>query len=598
MGVKDITLINIEGTGMLGVQGIAGQVFTTTRDAGVNVIMISQASSEHSICIAVKTPQANQCVNALSSAFEQFIASGAIEAISTVPECATMAMVGKRMDHTLGVSAALFTALTEADVNVVAIAQGCSEHNLTIVIKETDCDVAVKAAHDMFFSRGSARFNLKTRLSAKFGGSSGPGKNGNMSPRAVSTVGTGAAQTSQDTSRSPVFLGICGCGVVGSALLNQLANQVPKLRSQGLDLRVAAIASSGKTLSASNAKGDILSASSSAPDTNAIKQALSSKGQGGEFEGMALREWGDGDETACAITGQLQDTCANQQGSGIMVDCTSSAVISDSYLGWLEKGISVVIANKKAGSESIDYYNKLQTENLKGTMAGDSASGRWKYEATVGAGLPILDTLSGFIQTGDQVITVEGIMSGTLSCIFSTYDGTKPFSEIVQGAKDSGFTEPDPRDDLSGMDVARKVVILARECGLNLTLDDVPVESLVPAHLSDTNKVSIDDFLSGLKDADEDMKKRCNAALGKNEVLRFVGKIDVKAGTGAVSLQSYSRSHPFGGMEGSDNMIVFETQRYSAAGGSTPMVIRGPGAGPDVTAAGMFHDIVRIATSL
>ena len=267
----------------------------------------------------------------------------------------------------------------------------------------------------------------------------------------------------------------------------------------------------------------------------------------------------------------------------MIIDCTASEDIARHYVDWIERGIHVITPNKKANSVDFEYYQDIRKLARRRGV-------HYLYETTVGAGLPIIQTLHDLIQTGDRVERIEGILSGTLSYLFNAFDGTTPFSEIVRDAKARGYTEPDPRDDLSGTDVARKLVILAREMGLDLELEDVEIESLVPPGLESG---SIDAFLDGLSQADSDFAARIDQARDAGEILRFVGMVD-KTGHASVALRNYPEDHPFGRIRLTDNIVQFTTTRYS----ENPLVVQGPGAGPAVTAGGVFADLLRLTTYL
>ncbi|KAH9616048.1 hypothetical protein KSS87_005894 [Heliosperma pusillum] len=269
----------------------------------------------------------------------------------------------------------------------------------------------------------------------------------------------------------------------------------------------------------------------------------------------------------------------------VLVDCTADSSIASHYYDWLCKGIHIITPNKKANSGPLDQYLKLRALQRQSYT-------HYFYEATVGAGLPIISTLRGLLETGDKILSIEGIFSGTLSYIFNKFKGKRSFSEVVEEAKQAGYTEPDPRDDLSGTDVARKVIILARECGLKLELSDIPSESLVPEPLRSTS--SAEEFMQQLPQFDQDWAKKLQAAEEAGEVLRYVGVVDVSNEKGLVKLGSYKKDHPFAQLSGSDNIILFRTERYK----EQPLIVRGPGAGAAVTAAGVFSDILRLASYL
>jgi len=267
----------------------------------------------------------------------------------------------------------------------------------------------------------------------------------------------------------------------------------------------------------------------------------------------------------------------------VIVDCTSSAELTAHYPAWLERGIHIITPNKKANSASMDFYRTLR--------ASSRATNRhYLYETTVGAGLPIINTLRDLVQTGDQILKIEGVLSGTLAYIFNTLDPSRPFSQVVREAREKGYTEPDPRDDLSGMDVARKLVILAREMGLRLELEDVRIESLIPEALRHS---SVEEFLDRLGEHDQAMTGLLERARQRDEVLRYVGVIETP-GKCSVALQTYPRTHAFARIRGNDNIVAFTTQRYH----TFSLIVQGPGAGPEVTAGGVFADLLRLASYL
>uniref|UniRef100_A0A2C9U2Q5 Homoserine dehydrogenase n=1 Tax=Manihot esculenta TaxID=3983 RepID=A0A2C9U2Q5_MANES len=269
----------------------------------------------------------------------------------------------------------------------------------------------------------------------------------------------------------------------------------------------------------------------------------------------------------------------------VFVDCTADSNVASCYYDWLRKGIHVITPNKKANSGPLDQYLKLRALQRQSYT-------HYFYEATVGAGLPIISTLRGLLETGDKILQIEGIFSGTLSYIFNNFIGAESFSEVVAQAKQAGYTEPDPRDDLSGTDVARKVIILARESGLKLELSDIPVQSLVPEPLRAS--ASAEEFMKQLPQFDQDLAKERKEAEDAGDVLRYVGVVDVVKQEGRVELRRYKKDHPFSQLSGSDNIIAFTTTRYK----EQPLIVRGPGAGAQVTAGGIFSDILRLASYL
>ena len=508
--IDDVAIINVEGTGLVGVPGTASKVFSTVKDAGVNVIMISQASSEHSICFCVSEEQAQLAIEALSVRFAESLKKGRIMKISSIPGCTILATVGQEMKSRSGVSAALFTALAGAGINVKAIAQGCSEYNITAVIDRKESAKALRAVHSRFYM-----------------------------------------------TETPIAAALIGPGLVGKTLLGQFKDQYDVLHKQfNIDLRVLAIASSKRYVLSENGF-----------DLNEWE---------GEYSGAI-----QSDDVLKDVTKHLEETSIPNR---VIIDCTASEDVAKYYINWLQKGIHVITPNKKANSGSYHYYERLRSIQRKSYT-------HYFYEATVGAGLPIMSTMKSLVEAGDNVHQVEGVLSGTLSYIFNTLTKDMKFSDVVMQAKNSGYTEPDPRDDLNGMDVARKVCILARESGLKgIEMSDIDIMNLVPEPLRNTE--SIDEFMSKLPEYDEELGAKIMAAAERGNVLRYVGVIDFKSKTGSVQLKEYPGDHAFATLKGADNILSITTDRYTS---DTPLVIRGPGAGAAVTAGGVFSDLLRLS---
>lgn len=505
--VEDVSLVNIEGTGMIGVPGIASRAFQALFEKNVSVILIAQASSEFSICITVPSSQVDIAVSAMKNAFRPELADGLISTITSVPNCSILAMVGEQMCQRPGVSSRLFSSLTRAGVNIIAMAQGSSEHNISIVVSAESERRALRAAHAAFY-----------------------------------------------LSDLTISVGLIGPGVVGSAFLAQVKDQLEELKEKfASDVRVRGVASSKKML-----LGEPV-------DLATWKSDM----QNGNEQPVDMDKF----------TEHVQDISFPH---AVIVDCSASEVVSAYYEKWLGRGVHIITPNKKANSGPVEYYNAMRAAMRR-------LNTHFFYEANVGAGLPIISSIRDLLRTGDVFLEIQGIFSGTLSYIFNEFDGSEPFSAVVTTAKNKGYTEPDPRDDLSGMDVARKVVILAREIGLKIELEDVPVKSLVPSALSGSD-VSIDEFMKRLPDYDAELTAMADEAKQAGEMLRYVGVIDAKTERCAVELRRYGQSHPFGRLEGSDNIVCFRTKRYDAQ----PLVVQGPGAGADVTAAGVFSDLLRL----
>jgi aspartokinase/homoserine dehydrogenase 1 len=507
-GIDGVALVNLEGAGMIGVPGTADRLFGALREASVSVMLISQGSSEHSICFAVREQSAEQVRRVVERAFAVELSQGQVQRVEVTPGCAILAVVGDDMAGLPGSAGRFFGTLGNAGINVRAIAQGASERNISAVIDAKDMTRALRAVHSSFY------------LSAK-----------------------------------TVSIGLIGPGAVGGALLDQLASAGDGLRQKfNLDLRVRAIGGSKR-----------MALDEHHIDLGRWREAF---GRGQPMDEAKL----------------VDHVQADYLPHAVLIDCTASQAIADRYVDWLKRGIHVITPNKRAHSGPIGYYDEIKRTTRSGRT-------HFLYEATVGAGLPVIQTLKDLVQTGDEIRSISGIFSGTLAYLFNLFDGSRPFSEIVREAKARGYTEPDPRDDLSGMDVARKAVILAREAGLNLELADLEVESLAPAALA---KASVEEFLARLPDFDAPMAERVEQARSNRQVLRYVADVDVRAGTARVGLQAVAPSHPFANISLTDNIVQFVTGRYC----DNPLIVRGPGAGPAVTAAGIFADLLRLSSML
>ena len=504
--MRSVAIINVEGAGMSGVPGISSRLFSALRQEGISVILISQVSSEYSICFAVPSSQMAQAAGCARHEFRHELESHQIASISASSNLAIIAAVGEVMSGQIGVSGKFFSALARAGVNVRAIAQGSSERNISAVISDEDSHKALSALHSSFF-----------------------------------------------LSSQTLSVGLFGPGNIGGTLLDQLASEQERLKSQfELDIRVRGIA-------------------------NSTKMLLSE-------EGIDLSHWKESFSLSAVpldMDAFLAHVGASYYPHSVLIDCTTSNELAMQYASWL-KNFHVITPNKKACTASYEYYTRLMDTSRE-------SGRRFLYETTVGAGLPIINTLNDLIQTGDGVLKIEGIVSGTLAWLFSTYDGSVPFSQLVLQAKSMGYTEPDPRDDLSGMDVARKTVILAREIGFKAELADLDIQSLVPDSLKD---VSREEFLSRLCELDEPMLERYKKAKEKGCVLRYIGCVE--DGRCSVSIAELPLSHPFAQAGGTDNIIAFTTERYK----TQPLVIKGPGAGPQVTAGGVFSDLIRLSVYL
>ncbi|TWI06136.1 aspartate kinase [Luteimonas cucumeris] len=507
--VNDLAILELIGSGMIGVPGTAEKLFAALHGAGVSVTMISQGSSEHSICCVVRADQAERGRAAIAAAFAEAMADQRTQAVRVTADICVLAAVGDGMVGTPGVAARLLGGLAQARVNVRAIAQGASERNISLAIARADATRALRAAHSAFW----------------------------LSPQFVS-------------------VGIIGPGQVGRALLSQLSATLPRLRSQSrLDLRIRAISDSRRM---------VLSETGLNP-------------------GLALDALRDDTAQAADLDLFAAHVRAEHLPHGLIIDCSASDAVAAKYPQWLAAGIHVVTPNKHAGSGDWTRYAAIREAQRQG-------GGRFLYEATVGAGLPVILTLRNLLDTGDVLHGIDGMLSGTLAWLFNRFDGSQPFSTLVREAQALGYTEPDPRDDLSGLDVARKLVILAREAGRELSVEDVEVESLVPLELQ---QVGREEFLARLHELDAPMQARLAAADAQGLGLRHVAQLgqDGRARVGLVALPA---DHPCRHTRLTDNLVQFRSLRYT----DNALVVLGPGAGPQVTAAGVFGDMLAIAQSL
>ncbi len=507
--IQDIALMSLEGGGMVGVPGVSARLFSSLAREKINVILITQASSEYSICFALEPKDAERAKKAIDEEFVNEIQQNKIDPLHVEPDLSIVAIIGDNMRNTPGISGKMFQALGKNGINVIAIAQGSSELNLSVVIPKSDLSKALNALHEAFFLSDVRSLNLY----------------------------------------------VVGLGLIGGTLLKQIEKQTAYLAEEKLlKINVIAIANSKKMLTNSN--------------------------------GIKLGRWKDDLEkngNKSSLKHFVEEMISLNLQNSVFVDCTSSKEVIQHYEEILSSSISVVTPNKLANSGSYKDYNKLRKAAFK-------HGGKFLYETNVGAGLPVINTLQDLKYSGDKIIKIEGILSGTLSYIFNNFKGEKKFSEIVKEAKEKGFTEPDPRDDLNGMDVARKILILAREAGEELEFNDVEVENILPPPCSKAK--TVEDFFNELEKNNAVFAKRREEADKQGKVLRFIAKLE--SGKATVSLQSVDSNHPFYSLSGSDNMISFTTERYK----ERPLVIKGPGAGAEVTAAGVFAEIITISNYL
>ena len=504
--IDAISLLRIQGSGMVGTAGIGRRIFSALAAKNINVLMVTQASSEYSLCLAVLPQAAPAAKLAIEEELRYEIRDRQIDGVLVEGDLSAVAIVGENMRKSTGISGKLFQALGKNGINVVAIAQGSSELNISTVVAKGDEAKALNALHDAFFLSGTKSLN--------------------------------------------VF--IVGTGLIGGTLLKQIAHQRQVLlHTQYLDVRVQAIG---------NSRTMVFDGSGSLPLHG--RDRLSADGSTmnlGEFvrrmKGMNLP-------------------------NSVFVDCTASDALVSQYAGILESSISIVTPNKKANAGKRQLYERLHQTALKHNV-------RFLYETNVGAGLPIINTMNDLVAGGDHIERIEGVLSGTLSYLFNSFTGGRNFSDIVRDAREKGYTEPDPRDDLNGLDVGRKLLILAREAGHPLEFKDIRVKSLLPPQVLRAR--SIADFFHRLESVDKSYANARDEAAREGKVLRYVATF--ADGKAAVALQRVGPDHPCFALSGSDIIIALTTTNCR----DHPIVIKGPGAGADVTATGVLADIIRIS---
>lgn len=505
--IDEISLINITGSGMIGKIGFSGKLFSLLAREHINVILITQSSSEHSITFAIEPKDVHKAKQLFNSEFELELETNKLNPPIIEENLCVLAIVGENMKQTPGISGKLFQALGRNGINIHAIAQGSSEYNISVIIKRKNISKALNAVHDAFFTQLTKTLH-------------------------VFSVGTGN---------------------IGATLLRQIDAQSDFLReNNGIEVKINGIANSRKMII--------------------------------DEEGIDLTQWQEriNKGEISNLDEFIQKIKLLNLSNCIFVDNTASPITGKYYKELFESNVSVVTCNKIANSSSYkDYKDLKDTARRRGVD--------FFYETNVGAGLPIIRTLKDLMTSGDRIIKIEAILSGTISYIFNNFRGNTSFYEVVKKAHELGYTEPDPREDLSGKDFMRKMMILARDAGYQIEEKDVELGAILPE--SCFKAPSIDDFYEELKKSDSYFNELKEKAENENKVLRYIGKLE--DGKASVNLEFVDASHPFYNLTGSDNIISFTTERYKF----NPLVIKGPGAGAEVTAAGVFADLINVGAN-
>ncbi|MFZ1857601.1 MAG: bifunctional aspartate kinase/homoserine dehydrogenase I [Chitinophagaceae bacterium] len=500
--INNIALISLEGSGMIGIPGFSKRLFEALSSEKINVILITQSSSEHSICVGIDTFSAAKAKQAVDTAFANEVALQKVEPLRVETELSIVALVGENMKNHTGISGRMFSAMGRNGVNVRAIAQGSSEKNISAVIATKDVRKAINVLHEEFF----------------------------------------------ETTYKQVNLFITGTGNVGAKLLGQLQQQLEVLQHKmHLQVRVVGLSNSRKMLI--------------------------------EEEGIDLKNWKEklaGGEEA-RLQKFTEEIISRNLRNSIFVDITANDKVAAGYHQLLEKSISIVACNKVAASSPYNNYKRLKD------IAREFNS-QFLFETNVGAGLPVIATINDLVHSGDRIHKIQAVLSGTLNFVFNNYDGTRKFAAVVKQAQEEGYTEPDPRLDLGGTDVMRKILILAREAGHQVEMDDIANNSFIPAVCM---QGTVEDFYKEMENEEAHFLTLVKEANEAGCKLKFVASFD--NGKASVGLQHIDPKHDLYHLYGKDNVVLFYTDRYK----EQPLVVKGAGAGAEVTASGVFADIIR-----
>ena len=503
--IDKVALINLEGSGMIGITGFSKRLFEALSAAKINVIMITQASSEHSICIGVREEDAMAAKKAIDEKFAFEISIKKVLPAQVEKDMVNIAVVGEKMKDHQGISGKVFSSLGANNINIRAIAQGASERNISIIIDKKNVSKAINTLHESFFEAQVKELNLF----------------------------------------------VTGVGNVGSKLLEQINNQTDYLiENLRLKIRVIAISNSKKMVLGTDA--------------------------------MELSQWDtilEESETKANVDLFFEHAKKLNLRNSIFVDNTASEVIAKEYARYLNNNIGVVTCNKIAAADALNNYLNLKKISRK-------YGSPYLFETNVGAGLPIIDTLNNLIASGDQIIKIQAVLSGSLNFVFNNFKKGVKFHDVVLEAQQQGYTEPDPKIDLSGIDVARKILILARESGMKIELEAIENESFLPEACLNTKDNK--SFFESLLQHNDHFEKMLENAEKHGAKMKYVAQLE--NGKAQVGIQLVKEGHDFYNLEGSDNIILFYTNRYSAQ----PLIVKGAGAGADVTASGIFADIIRI----